>query len=495
MLLKKLLEILKTFDKSELKKLRRFISSDYFNTNESVTKLYKLLAAFFPGFDINDPRMKPEQLFRKIFGSRKFDEKTYRYLLSTLYSLVEKYLAFSLFEDSQLEVKKYTVDHMIERRLFNAAKKNLEAIESTVDADPKISGDYVYNKVEITHLWHQLYFLSNLQDPIIDKRIQQGELQLFRSVVEHSHNYQILLSVGNTYNTPIPDNLLFEFHQCVNYRKLFSYAEETAKNIKPGSSEELINTALRIYLCFMITMIDIYDEEYFSKMKDMVYKHSGMFMKPEQQNLHIMLTTCCMKKRKAISEEKYLGIFFEVIKNAVSMDLYTSYTAQYMDVTNFLVIFQTAIQLKEYDWAASFIRQYGDRISPEYSEDIINYAFSELFFSKKQYEHSLSSLSKVRLKLFRLKIPVKNLELRLYYELNYIEEAYSLIDSFIHFLTSNKKIRNDERKNHMKFVEFYREILKAKAASGKTRTNKDFKKELLAASLLPHKAWLIEKTA
>jgi len=70
MLLKKLLEILKTFDKAELKKFRRFISSDYFNTNESVTKLYKLIAAFFPEFDIADPKLSPEALFKKIYGTR-----------------------------------------------------------------------------------------------------------------------------------------------------------------------------------------------------------------------------------------------------------------------------------------------------------------------------------------------------------------------------------------------------------------------------------------
>ena len=90
-------------------------------------------------------------------------------------------------------------------------------------------------------------------------------------------------------------------------------------------------------------------------------------------------------------------------------------------------------------------------------------------------------------------MPVKVLMLKLYYELNYIEEAYSLIDSFSHFLTSNKKIRKNEVNNHLKFLNFYRELLKAKAASGNSRINKEIKNELVSSSLLPHKAWLIEK--
>jgi hypothetical protein len=164
-----------------------------------------------------------------------------------------------------------------------------------------------------------------------------------------------------------------------------------------------------------------------------------------------------------------------------------------MDVNNFIVIFQTALQLKENDWAAEFLRKYGEQISPDYSEDMTGYAFAELFFTKKQFERSLSSLSKVRLKLFRLKAPVKILMLRLYYELNHIEEAFSLIDSFTHFITSNKKFRKDEKNNYLRFLNYYRELLKAKADGQSGKLNKKIKDELYSSSLLPHKAWLIDK--
>jgi len=79
--------------------------------------------------------MSPEALFKKIYGTRKYDEKTYRYLLSALYSLVEKYLAISLFERNEVEIRKYVIDDMTERRLFGLAGKNLLALESSLDKD------------------------------------------------------------------------------------------------------------------------------------------------------------------------------------------------------------------------------------------------------------------------------------------------------------------------------------------------------------------------
>jgi hypothetical protein len=164
-----------------------------------------------------------------------------------------------------------------------------------------------------------------------------------------------------------------------------------------------------------------------------------------------------------------------------------------MDVSSFLLVFQTALQLNETNWAADFLHKYGKQISPEYSEDMIGYSFAELFFTKKQFEDALSSLSRVRLKLFRLKIPVKVLMMRLYYELNYIEEGFSLIDSFSHFITSNKKIRTDEKNSYLNFLSYYREILKAKTGGKNGRLPEKLKEKLAAASLLPHKSWLIEK--
>ncbi len=493
MLLKKLLEILKTFDKAELKKFRRFISSDYFNTNESVTRLYKLIAAFFPEFDIADPKLSPEALFKKIYGTRKYDEKTYRYLLSTLYSLLEKYLAIALFEQNEFDMKKYVIDDLTERRLFSTATKNLAALESSLEANNLIGGEYIYNKGDISLFWHQIYFLSNIQEPLLEKRYEQGELQMFSSFVELSHIYQILNQVSQSYNLPLKENIVFEYLKNINYKKVLAYIEKNeSAGVHIAENGRLIKV-MKIYLCFMITMLESEDEEYFNKMNEYVGMYSDMFGKNELQNLHLMLATCCNRKRTSINDEKYQKINFEIIKRAASLDLYTSYSAQYMDVNNFIIIFQTALQLGETDWAAEFLRKYGEQISPEFSEDMIGYSFAELFFCKKQFERSLASLSKVKLKLFRLKIPVKVLMLKLYYELDYIEESFSLIDSFTHFLSSNKKIRKNEADNFLRFVNFYREILKAKAASGTSRINKELRKELSSASLLPHKAWLTEK--
>src|ERR1043166_6894902 len=108
MILKRLIEILKTFDKEELKRFGRFIDSNYFNTNERIALLFKSLKKFYPEFDSNN--LNAEQLFAKVYNDKKFDEKTIRYLLSVLMDLAEKFIAFSYIEKEPAELQKQIIN-------------------------------------------------------------------------------------------------------------------------------------------------------------------------------------------------------------------------------------------------------------------------------------------------------------------------------------------------------------------------------------------------
>jgi hypothetical protein len=494
MLLKKLIEILKTFDKDELKKFKRFISSDYFNTNESIVKLFRLIAAFYPAFSPYEKKLTPEALFRSLYGQRKYDEKTFRYLLSSLYSITEEFLAHTTFQSSRLEVRKSVIHNMIARRLHSQAKKNLAAAEIELEKESLLSSSYIFHKMDYGLLWHQLYFLSNMQDPLIDKRIEQGEYFFYNSIVELSHLFQIIHKISYNFNLHARENLVFEFLKNLDHKRLLGFIEKNENSETLGDGLKKIYKTLKIYLCFMETMINAKDEVYFDKMSVFINRHLDLFDKKEQQNLYLMLATVCIEKRKNINDTKYQKKYFEIIKSGVSKNLYTSYTSQYMDVAHFIMIVDTALQLGENDWVGEFYRRYVEYISPEYSQDVINYASAEISFIKKDFERSLVSVSKVKANVFRLKLPVRILKLKLYYELNKFEEAFLLIDTSFKFLTFNKNIREDEKVNHLNFIKFYKEILKAKA-DGIKKINKNFVKELGSKSLLPHKNWLIEKAA
>lgn len=491
MILKKLTEIFKTFDKDEVKKFGRFIRSDYFNTNERITLLFKTLKKFYPSFD--DPKLTNEYLFKEIYGSRKFDDKTFRYLLAELMELAERFISFSPVETDLLERDKSVIEAFITRALFNQASSLLKSKESKLEKDFFISGTYLQHKIDYSHLWHQLIFYSDRLEPNLIKRVELGEFITVRSMIEICHLYQNFFNIKVNYNIDAEENVMTGFVQNFNYKGMYDYISNLiSKSTISESRRKLIN-AFKIYMCFMITFIDKKDEEYFNKMRELVENYGKHFEKEELQNLYIMLTSCCNIKRQSIDDSKYLKIYFDVVKAAISKDLMTAYEGQYMDISGFFRIFNTAIYFKEYVWAETFVSKYVNRLSPDFMDDMHNYTCAELYFRMKNYDEALKLLSKVRYKFPRLKHSVRSLTLMIYYEKNYIEEAFSLIDSFTHFLNGNNKVSRNITDRYLNLTSAIRDLLKYKTKFGERKKISEIRNGIVKTDLMENRDWLLEK--
>ena len=109
-----------------------------------------------------------------------------------------------------------------------------------------------------------------------------------------------------------------------------------------------------------------------------------------------------------------------------------------------------------------------------------------------KYEDALSHLSNVRFKYEALKRFVKNLMLKIYYELNYIEEALSLIDTYKHYISKNKKISDVSRIPNNNFLMFYKDLLRFKIKPDEFDLFM-LKKRIEEAGNVSSKDWLLKK--
>jgi hypothetical protein len=491
MIFKRLVEILKSFDKDELKKFGRFIRSDYFNTNERITELFKALKKSYPDFD--NPKPTNEYLFKQIYGTRNYDDKTFRYLLAELLELAKKFVALSIIEGDMVEVKKNIIIGLLSRALYSQASSLLKASEEKLDMVPLISGDYLSNKIEYYDLWSHLFFLTNKQEPLLNKRIEQADHLTIHNLIELFHLFRNIHTDKVNFNVEPEDNVMFAFVNNFNYKGMLDYLDNMEKTRRKDKNHSNLINAFKIYLCFMITFLDEKDEEYFYKMRDLVNEYGGYFDREELQNIHIYLLSICNAKRKTINEDKYLRNYFEIVKQMDSLSLFTSYKGQYMDVSGFYRIFQTALYLKEYTWAENFIVKYAGQLAPEFSEDLKNYANAELSFRQNRFEESLKQLARVKFKFYRLKVNVRSLMLMIYYELDYIEEAFSLTDSFAHFLTGSKKIVPAMREASTNFLSYSRELLKYKTAPKNKKKLSELKNNIANCTAINNKDWILEK--
>jgi hypothetical protein len=123
-----------------------------------------------------------------------------------------------------------------------------------------------------------------------------------------------------------------------------------------------------------------------------------------------------------------------------------------------------------------------------------NLAMANLLFEKGKFEEALERLSKIPYDVFIYKVDIKNLMLRIYYELNLYESAFSMINAFRNFLASSEEISGGFKTQQMNFLNFYNKLLKMKA-DNKNEDAGFLLKEMEKKDSLASKQWLIEKAS
>ena len=107
---------------------------------------------------------------------------------------------------------------------------------------------------------------------------------------------------------------------------------------------------------------------------------------------------------------------------------------------------------------------------------------------KGDYEKALRYLSRVKFRKYYDKFKIKALNLMIYYEAGYFEEAFFLADSFKHFISKYKSITPYVRERTNNFVKQVLQLINYRLKNTKMAEIKDF-----ATCTIMYRPWLIQK--
>ncbi len=113
-------------------------------------------------------------------------------------------------------------------------------------------------------------------------------------------------------------------------------------------------------------------------------------------------------------------------------------------------------------------------------------------FEKSTFERSLVLLNKIDYELFHFKIDLKNLQLKLYYELGYYEEMRSAIDTYRHFIMNNKYISVRYKAICTGFVNNISVLMKVKLKEEKSNYLQ-LEKDILTSENIIFREWFVQK--
>ena len=135
----KLLEILATFDKSEIRQLRKILRSPFFVMREDLKRLFEFLVDT-PKKGVVSPSL--EAIFSKTYPEEKFNVVRIRGTMSDLLERVEEFLLINFHRQDKLEARLLLTHIYRKRKLKKSYQSNIKKTQQLLNKHPRRNGHY-----------------------------------------------------------------------------------------------------------------------------------------------------------------------------------------------------------------------------------------------------------------------------------------------------------------------------------------------------------------
>jgi hypothetical protein len=427
--------ILRSFTKDEFKEFGRFVHSPYFNNRDEVTRYYEALKEFYPLFV--SKKLTEENIFAKVYPKKNYSDLLMRKLNTLMIRQAMNFFAISSFKENELEFNVKMLDKLREKKLdvmFEKKSKNMNELFS----GSKHNFLYLESKYKYTSILNG-YYLSNNERSMVNNF--QNELDEF---IEYFLGVSLLMYIR-----------LGEWGKNFSIKFDLKFYDEVINYFQKSPFKEV--TIARIYY-YMVMLLNNGDEKYFFELQKCRDLFAEKLSNIDDYNIGIILMQYCYK-RVIKGDIEFRKHQHEITKYMLDKDLVP---AGYVEPYFFTNVIRNAANIQEFDWAEKFIKDYKPRLNPDFAEEISDYSFAMLEFSKGEYEKSLKYLSKINLEMSNMKMEIKNILIMIYYELSYTEELISMIDSYRHYLARDKTLSESISQTGTLFINSISELLKIK---------------------------------
>lgn len=474
----KLIPILKSFSKEEIKEFDKFLDSPFFGCKKFVLNFFRVISGYYPEFE--EENIDKKKIFKKIYGGKSFNDALVRRIISDLIRFSEEYMTYKNFRNRKTFRESCLLNELRIRNLPDQFRirsvKISDNLESSKMIDPEMLFEKYFVNLEIKEFrtairdskMHASYSLS----------VEAFTVLFFRIIFSYTNHRSTFISEYKIQNE-IPD-LLFKN---INLNALL-------KEIELKDNQYSIYLKMVFYVYNIVK--DKNDRESYFKLMDLLNNYPENFTQPELKNIYISII-----RFYNFQDEKYDNIFLKekykayrlFITDFFSLDpnskLQISFCRNYINLCR---------QMGETDEIRIFKDRFRDYLHPDYKEDLISFCEAVFLFEKKMFQRSLQYASAINLDREIFKLDVKILKIRNYYELRYYDSVYSELDNLLHFLNSSCKLNPRLLKKAKNFSKIVRHLTKLRSGSVvKKNVLTDLMMLLEKEKNISEKNWLTDK--
>jgi hypothetical protein len=476
----RLLKIIRTFTKEELKSFEKFLLSPFLKPARDTSELYYYIIKYFPEYD--SPKLEKEVAFVKLFGKEAYNEKKITNLIFDLTRAAEQFMAYNIYAEDETGMLINLSKALQRKKLSEESLKVNKQIEKSIKTGFAPGNDYLSKFRQLTLLKSNYFVEENSYENVILCKKNYFEALATQFIVYYTDLISSIVPSKNTYGKIINDDFIENVILSFDIEKLIKALEKS----EPKNKHLIL---MHYYLLKTNTEKD--SDSFYYLFRDLFFELIPELEREERYILFNNLVHYCVLNygRENMDFKKEM---FDVYKKMVETGSYSLSENEYMQEMTYRNIFFGCITMRDTEYLQYFIEKYSDEIQPEQRSNMKNYACGYLHYIKNDFEKAMSYASKINQEYFLFKPDLKNLLLIIYYELGYTEQAFSLIDSYKHFISNTKEIQDNFKIVYSNYLKYYSGLLKIKCGQSK-ETPLYIKKQIEKEKLIVSRKWLMDK--
>lgn len=460
-----LINILRSFDKKELRDFKKWLQSPLHNQREDLLRLLDYLTT--DNVLSDEKAIEKAIVYKKIYPREAFDDAKMRQVMFFFNAAIEKFLVYTHFAEDEVRQQAILAAIYNDRNLVKPFKKTIQ--------------DYATIK--------QKRQQTPDTDFLFDYMLQK-ELFDFTNKHERSQNTNLpeVLSALDTYY--FVNKLRFA---CATeyYNRVFktTYRAEMIDEIIQICEKDDFEVAPLLSLYLLVYKITKYpqEEEYFTFLRKRLDDEHSTLAPSDAREMYLWAINYCAAKINA-GKADYNRDMFNLYKTGIEVGfliedgIITPFT--------FKNVISRGILLKELDWVEQFIEKYQYYLDPDLRKGIVDFNMAMLFYTKKDYRKAQRLLISLEIDDLLINLNARFLLIKIYVEQAELDLLEPQLDSMRAYL-NRKELIGYHKNTYKNVISMIKKMLKIR---GNDRVAKEkLKAEVQETSPLVDKEWFIRQ--
>jgi hypothetical protein len=396
-----LYNLLRTFSTGEINRFGDFVLAHCSKRNKRLPIVWADIHKLYPLFA--DNKFNKEKLYKKLYGSRSYNDSTMRSFYHQLYLLAEKFLVEERHGRNYFGYLNFLLEELIDRAQYGLAQKTLEEYQ-------KMRIDKGYTSAlyfERYRLESNVFNFRRLSGAIHNKKTAERNLQTLYKSDEYLVVFFVAEIVSDFVNAEIQKRKYNIEGTTPNFLLNIIKGLNIGNILKSLSQDSEYYYVIEVYYLLFKTFQDFEGLKHYSELKKKVFEHGSVLNKDELNKLYSVLMAYCIFKKNNNSENSlYKEELSELYKTFLMKEYYITYKSRYLTRDIYRASLLLALDTKDFTWVETIMKKYTIKLLPKDIENMSLFGKAMYWYSTGDSERALEAAIKIKLDNFIYKYDI-----------------------------------------------------------------------------------------